>query len=128
MSWQRDLRTWGVQEQTLEKLNKLAGERPEIVMAYHELLKPHTFRYCCRQVEAAISVNDHEQVEDYLVGVLAHILHRLVTAPDSFTFENREAVRRYLRGAIRNVCGRLLPLVAHRSQLTTSYSECRQWR
>ena len=94
MSWQRDLCIWGVQEQTLEKLKKLAGERPEIVMAYHELLNPETFRYCCQQVQASINVSDHEQVEDYLVGVLAHILHRLVTSPEEFAFEDRAAVRR----------------------------------
>ena len=108
MSWQRDLCIWGVQEQTLEKLKKLAGERPEIVMAYHELLNPETFRYCCQQVQASINVSDHEQVEDYLVGVLAHILHRLVTSPEEFTFEDRAAVRRYLRGAIRNVCRKII--------------------
>jgi len=94
---------WGVQEQTLEKLEKLAGERPEIVMAYHELLNPETFRYCYQQVRVAINISDQEQVEDYLVGVLAHILHRLVTSPEEFTFKDRAAVRRYLRGAIRNV-------------------------
>ncbi len=108
MGWQRDLCIWGVQEQTLEKLKKLAGERPEIVMAYHELLNPETFRYCCQQVQAAINVRDHEQMEDYLIGVLAHILHRLVTSPEEFTFDDRAAVRRYLRGAIRNVCRKLI--------------------
>ncbi len=108
MAWKRDLRTWGVQEQTLEKLKKLAGERPEIVMAYHELLNPDTFDYCCQQVQAAINVRDHEQMEDILVGVLAHILHRLVTSPNEFTFDDREAVRRYLRGALRNVCRKLI--------------------
>ena len=108
MAWQRDLCIWGVQEQTLEELRKLAGERPEIVMAYHELLNPETFRYCCQQVQAAINVRDHEQMEDYLIGVLAHILHRLVTSPEEFTFDDRAAVRRYLRGAIRNVCRKLI--------------------
>ncbi len=108
MGWQRDLCTWGVQEQTLGKLRRLAGERPEIVMAYHELLNPETFRYCCKQVQACINVRDHEQMEDYLVGVLAHILHRLVTSPEEFTFEDRAAVRRYLQGAIRNVCRKLI--------------------
>jgi len=108
MSWQRDLCIWGVQEQTLEKLKKLMGERPEIVMAYHELLNPETFRYCCQQVQAAINVRDHEEMEDYLIGMLAHILHRLVTSPAEFTFEDRGAVRRYLRGAIRNVCRKII--------------------
>jgi len=103
MGWQQDLCMWGVQEQTLEKLEKLEGERPEIVMAYHELLNPETFRYCYQQVRAAINVRDEEQVEDYLIGVLAHILHRLVTSPERFTFRDRAAVRRYLQGAIRNV-------------------------
>jgi len=105
---EHDLQMWGVSEQTLQELKKLAGERPEIVMAYHELLNPETFRYCCQQVQAAINVTDHEQMEDYLVGVLAHILHRLVTSPDEFTFEDRGAVRRYLRGAIRNVCRKIV--------------------
>ncbi len=108
MAWQRDLCIWGVQEQILEKLKKLMGERPEIIMAYHELLNPETFRYCCQQVQACINVTDHEQMEDYLIGVLAHILHRLVVSPEEFTFEDREAVRRYLRGAIRNVCRKII--------------------
>ena len=90
------------------KLKRLASERPEIVMAYHELLNPETFRYCCRQVQAAINVRDPEQMEDCLVGALASILHRLVTRPDEFTFEDRKAVRRYLRGAIRNVCRKII--------------------
>ena len=108
MVWERDLRTWGVREQVLDELKKLAGERPEIVMAYHELLNPDTFDYCCQRVQAAINVHDPEQMEDILVGVLAHILHRLVSTPDEFTFEDREAVRRYLRGAMRNVCRKII--------------------
>ncbi len=103
-----DLRLWGTSEQTLQELKKLAGERPEIVMAYHELLNPDTFDYCCQQVRAAISVIDGEDMEDCLVGMLASILYRLVTSPDEFTFEDRKAVRRYLRGAIRNVIRKLL--------------------
>ncbi len=103
-----DLRLWGTPEQTLQELRKLAGERPEIVMAYHELLNPETFRYCCQQVRAAINVRDYEQIDDYLVGMLAHILHRLVTSPEEFAFDDRAAVRRYLRGAIRNVCRKLI--------------------
>ena len=105
---EHDLQMWGTSEQTLQELRKLDGERPEIVMAYHELLNPETFRYCCQQVQACINVRDHEQMEDYLIGVLAHILHRLVTSPDEFTFEDRAAVRRYLRGAIRNVCRKII--------------------
>jgi len=105
---EHDLQMWGTSEQTLQELRKLDGERPEIVMAYHELLNPETFRYCCQQVQACINVRDHEQMEDYLIGVLAHILHRLVTSPDQFTFEDRAAVRRYLRGAIRNVCRKIV--------------------
>lgn len=119
MAWQRDLCIWGVQEQTLEELRKLAGERPEIVMAYHELLNPETFRYCCQQVQAAINVSDYEQMEDYLVGMLAHILHRLVISPDEFAFEDRAAVRRYLRGAIRNVCRKLI--TSRRLPITDPY-------
>ena len=103
-----DLRLWGTSEQTLQELKKLAGERPEIVMAYHELLNPDTFDYCCQQVRAAISVIDGEDMEDCLVGMLASILYRLVTSPDEFTFEDRAAVRRYLRGAIRNVCRKII--------------------
>ena len=103
-----DLRLWGTSEQTLQELKKLVGERPEIVMAYHELLNPDTFDYCCQQVRAAISVIDGEDMEDCLVGMLASILYRLVTSPDEFTFEDRKAVRRYLRGAIRNVIRKLL--------------------
>jgi len=105
---EHDLQMWGTSEQTLQELRKLDGERPEIVMAYHELLNPETFRYCCQQVQACINVRDQEQMEDYLIGVLAHILHRLVTSPDEFTFEDRGAVRRYLRGAIRNVCRKII--------------------
>jgi len=103
-----DLRLWGTSEQTLQELKKLAGERPEIVMAYHELLNPDTFDYCCQRVQSAIDVSDPEQMEDILVGVLAHILHRLVSTPDEFAFEDRDAVRRYLRGAMRNVCRKII--------------------
>ncbi len=77
-------------------------------MAYHELLNPETFRYCCEQIRAVVNVQDVEDMEDVVVGVLAHILHNLATRPERYVFEDREAVRRYLRGAIRNVCRKLM--------------------
>lgn len=104
-TWERDLNGWGVDEETLEKLR---SSRPEIAMAYHELLNPDTFRYCCRRIQAAVNVYDAEEMEDIVVGALAHILHNLISNPGRYTFSDRQAVRRFLRGAIRNLSKKLI--------------------
>ena len=99
--WELDLRRWGVREETLQKLKQA---RPDVAMAYHELLNPVTFRYCCRQIRTAVNVVDAEELEHVVVGALAHILYNLANRPERYTFTDRGAVRKYLHGAIRNVC------------------------
>ena len=106
--WERDLVTWDVDDETVAMLAELEETRPDIAMAYCELLNPETFEQVCGQIQAHVNVRDVGDVEDAVVGMLSHILYNLITKPEEYHFDEPNAARKFLHGAIRNTVKKLI--------------------